>query len=116
MPLPTPVSPQRLEELAAEYGTPYQLYDEDAIRKNCRALVASFGGQFKGFKQFFAVKALPNPAILRILIEEGCGLDCSSTSELHIARALGVKGSDVMYTSNYTSKKDLATAFDQVRA
>jgi len=59
------------------------------------------------------VKALPNPAILRVLIEEGCGLDCSSTAELHIAKILGVPGSQVMYTSNYTSKADLATAFDQ---
>jgi len=56
------------------------------------------------------VKALPNPAILRILVEEGCGLDCSSTSELHIAESLGVTGGNVMYTSNYTSAKDLGVA------
>jgi diaminopimelate decarboxylase len=101
-----------LESLAARYGTPFQLYDEAAIRANCRSLLSAFGGAFPGFRQFFAVKALPNPAILRILVEEGCGLDCSSVAELHIAAELGVRGEDVMYTSNYTSSADLAVAVD----
>jgi diaminopimelate decarboxylase len=113
MPLPPPVSPTALEYFAQQYGTPYQLYDEAGIRDNCRAVVAEFSSRFPGFKQFFAVKALPNPAILRVLVEAGCGLDCSSVAELHIAQALGVPGSECMYTSNYTSKKDLAIAFDQ---
>lgn len=112
MPLPVPLSAARLEQLASKYGTPFQLYDEEAIRMNCRSLIAAMSKRFPNFKQYFAVKALPNPAILRILVEEGCGLDCSSTSELHIAHTLGVSGPDVMYTSNYTSKKDLAMAFD----
>lgn len=94
-----------------QHGTPYQLYDERQIRENCRSLITAFRTQFgPTFRQYFAVKALPNPAILKILVEEGCGLDCSSTSELHIAAALGVTGGDVMYTSNYTSKSDLAMA------
>lgn len=113
MPRPCPLPLAALEELAATHGTPYQLYDEAGIRSNCRELIAAFRAQFPSFKQYFAVKALPNPAILRILVEEGCGLDCSSTSELHIAQALGVTGTDVMYTSNYTSKKDLALAVQQ---
>ena len=113
MPLPLPVSIKEAERLAQEYGTPYQLYDEAGMRANCRGLLAAFGAHFPGFRQFFAVKALPNPAILRVLVEEGCGLDCSSTSELHIASALGVVGRDVMYTSNYTSRGDLGVAVAQ---
>jgi diaminopimelate decarboxylase len=114
MPLPVPVDLPYLEKLAADVGTPYQLYDEASIRSNARGLLSAFRGAFGDtFSQFYAVKALPNPAILRVLIEEGCGLDCSSTAELHIAKILGVPGRQVMYTSNYTSKADLATAFDQ---
>jgi len=112
MPRPLELSASRLEAIAAKFGTPYQLYDEGAIRANCRELLQRMRAHFPGFRQYFAVKALPNPAILRILVSEGCGLDCSSVSELHIARALGVAGADVMYTSNYTSAADLATAFD----
>ena len=110
----TPLTPDELEALAVTYGTPYQLYDEQAMRDNCTALLAAFRAHFgPSFKQFFAVKALPNPAVLRVLVDAGCGLDCSSTSELHIAQALGVAGGDVMYTSNYTSQGDLATAVAQ---
>ncbi len=112
MPLPVPLPLSTLEDLAREHGTPYQLYDEGAIRANCRSLLKSFGSHFPGFRQFFAVKALPNPAILKALVEEGCGLDCSSISELTIAQQLGVPGSSCMYTSNYTSKKDLSFAYD----
>ena len=107
MPLEIPVSAAALESIAAEHGTPYQLYDEASMRANVRSLIDTFSAAFPGFRQFFAVKALPNPAILRLLIDEGCGLDCSSVSELFIAKKLGVKGSDVMYTSNYTAADDL---------
>lgn len=114
MPLPLPISPAKAEALALEHGTPYQLYDERGMRENCAALLAAFRAQFgPTFKQYFAVKALPNPAVLRVLISEGCGLDCSSTSELHIAAELGVPGPDVMYTSNYTSSHDLGVAVRQ---
>jgi hypothetical protein len=102
------------DKLAHEHGTPYQLYDERGIRENARALMRAFRGHFgDSFKQYFAVKALPNPAILQLLVSEGCGLDCSSTAELHIAAALGVAGSDVMYTSNYTSSQDIGVAVAQ---
>jgi len=112
MPLPCPVDNARLEELVAVHGTPLQIYDEALIRSNVRGLIGAFSSKFDSFKQFFAVKALPNPAILQLLASEGCGMDCSSTSELYICKKLGITGENVMYTSNYTSKADLATAFD----
>ena len=75
-----PLSLSRLEQLAETYGTPYQMYDEQAIRANARNLIDSFKKFFPTFQQHFAVKALPNPGILKALMDEGCGLDCSSTS------------------------------------
>ncbi len=109
-----PLTPEQLVKLVNKYNsTPIQIYDEDGIRATARGLINAFSKKFnKGFKEFYAVKALPNPAVLRILLDEGCGLDCSSATELYIAKKLGVKGEDVMYTSNYTSKKDLAFAYD----
>lgn len=112
MPQPVPLPLSALEALATRYGTPFQLYDEASIRSNCRSLLTSFRQHFPSFQQYYAVKALPNPAILRLLLDEGCGLDCSSIAELHIAKALGVPGEKCMYTSNYTSKKDLGIAYD----
>jgi diaminopimelate decarboxylase len=108
-----PLSAARLEDLAAEFGTPYQLFDEPAIRNNAKNLISQFSAKVPNFQQHFAVKALPNPAILKILMSEGCGLDCSSTSELHIAEKLGCPGAKVCYTSNFTSKADLAYALKQ---
>ncbi|OQR89103.1 diaminopimelate decarboxylase [Thraustotheca clavata] len=102
----------RLEELCAKYDTPLQLYDESLIRSNAQNLFAAFRAHFPTFAEFYAVKALPNPAILKILYQEGCGFDCSSTAELHICKTLGVPGEKIIYTSNYTSKEDLATAYD----
>ena len=113
MPKDLPVKFTELEALVEKHGTPLQLYDESMMRDNARQLIAAFRKHFPDFREYFAVKALPNPAILRVLLDEGCGLDCSSTSELYIARQLGVSGDMVMYTSNYTSKKDLGIAFDQ---
>mmetsp|Transcript_22646 Transcript_22646/g.64345 ORF Transcript_22646/g.64345 Transcript_22646/m.64345 type:complete len:431 (+) Transcript_22646:79-1371(+) len=113
MPRPLPVSSSRLRQLADKYGTPLQLYDEPAMVENAQHLLKTFTAAFPNFQQFFAVKALPNPAVLALLVKQGFGLDCSSTSELYIADKLGVPPEKVMYTSNYTSKKDLATAFDQ---
>lgn len=105
MPVPMrAVAEQQLEALAVTHGTPLQLYDEQLIRENARALLAAFRQHFPDFQQFFAVKALPNPAILKILRDEGCGMDCSSSAELHAAREIGVPGDQVMFTSNFTSK------------
>ncbi|OQR94706.1 diaminopimelate decarboxylase [Achlya hypogyna] len=102
----------RLEALCAKYDTPLQLYDEGLIRENARGLFRAFQAHFPTFAEFYAVKALPNPAILKILQQEGCGFDCSSTAELHICKTLGVPGDKIIYTSNYTSKDDLAAAYD----
>ena len=108
-----PVTLSRLEEIAQTHGTPYQLYDEKAIRLNARRLITTFKQHFPSFQQHFAVKALPNPKILQILMEEGCGLDCSSTSELYIAKKLGCPGNHVCFTSNFTSADDLLIAAKQ---
>ena len=108
-----PVSNQQLEEIALTHGTPYQLYDEAAIRQNARGLIHAFSSRFPHFQQHFAVKALPNPKILQILMEEGCGLDCSSTSELWIADKLNCPSDHVCFTSNFTSKADLLLAAQQ---
>ena len=71
MPVTCPLDAKELEKVAAEYGTPYQLYDETLIRDNARHLISKFKGAFPTFQQFFAVKALPNPAVLKLLIDEG---------------------------------------------
>lgn len=99
----------KLEYLCATYNTPLQLYDESMIRENVKCLLREFNNKFF-FQQFFAVKALPNPNILKILLDEGCGLDCSSMSELYIAKKLNVSSEKIMFTSNYTNKKELEYA------
>jgi diaminopimelate decarboxylase len=112
MPLPCPLPLPALESLAAEYGTPLQLYDEAGIARNARSLLTAFGGALPGFRQFFAVKALPNPAVLRVLLDAGCGLDCSSPSELHVAAALRAPPDAVIFTSNFSSGAELCAAAD----
>ena len=96
-----PLSKDRLEKLAKSYPTPFYLYDEGAIRENARRIREAFS-IFPGFKEHFAVKALPNPYILKILAGEGFGADCSSYPELVLADLAGIKGEDVMFTSNET--------------
>ena len=87
------------EGAAAAFPTPFHLYDEKGIRENARALNKAFSW-CEDFQEYFAVKALPNPAILRILKEEGCGLDCSSETELQLAEACGFSGRDIMFSAN----------------
>ena len=82
------------------------------IRAAARRLLGAFRLHFPDCVEYFAVKATPNPAILRLLASEGCGLDCSSAAELRLAAAAGVPASRIMYTSNYTSQADLAGAMD----
>ncbi len=89
----------QLEEIARRYPTPFHLYDEAGIRQNVRALRAAFAWN-PGYKEYFAVKATPNPAILKLLHEEGCGLDCSSLTELMLAEKCGVTGHDIMFSAN----------------
>ena len=99
----------KAKEIIAEIPTPFHLYDEAGIRRNARALKAAFAWN-KGFQEFFAVKATPNPYILKILHEEGCGCDCATYTELLLAEAVGITGRDVMFSSNVTPEKDMRKA------
>lgn len=100
-----PLSAQELQSLTEKYETPFYLYDEKAIRENIRRFTKAFS-IFPGFKEHFAVKACPNPYILKILRSEGCGADCSSLPELILAENAGIAGEDVMFTSNETPAKE----------
>ena len=106
-----PCSGDKLEALAQTYGTPFHIYDEAAIRSNARQLMKAFSWAPR-FKEYYAVKALPNPYILEILREEGCGADCSSLPELMLAKAVGLSGSDICLTSNDTPLVEFCTALD----
>lgn len=103
------VNLEQLKEIVKKYPTPFHLYDEKGIRENARALRQAFSWN-KGFKEYFAVKATPNPAILRILKEEGCGADCSSYTELMLSEAVGFHGEDIMFSSNVTPVEDFVLA------
>ncbi|MBR6136331.1 MAG: diaminopimelate decarboxylase [Clostridia bacterium] len=100
---------EKIREIAEIHPTPFHIYDEAGIRKTARDLLSAFSWN-KGFKEFFAVKALPNPVILNILKEEGCGVDCSSYTELLLAKAVGFKEIEVMFSSNVTPKEDYLLA------
>ena len=99
------------KEIAKTYPTPFHIYDEAGIRRTARALNRAFAWN-KGFKEYFAVKATPNPFILKVLKEEGCGMDCSSETELMLSRAVGFGGDDVMFSSNETEEHEFAMAHD----
>ncbi|MCL2218121.1 MAG: diaminopimelate decarboxylase, partial [Defluviitaleaceae bacterium] len=94
-----PLSRAELEKLVGRYPTPFYLYDEKGIVENVRRIKAAFSG-FPGYKNHFAVKALPNPFIIKILAAQGFGADCSSYPELLLAEAAGILGEDIMLTSN----------------
>ncbi|MBQ4580437.1 MAG: diaminopimelate decarboxylase [Clostridia bacterium] len=99
----------KAKEIIAEIPTPFHLYDEAGIRRRARELNDAFSWN-KGFKEFFAVKATPNPYILKILHEEGCGCDCATYTELLLAEAVGITGHDVMFSSNVTPELDMRKA------
>ena len=99
----------KAKEIIRQIPTPFHLYDEAGIRRNARALKAAFSWN-KGFREYFAVKATPNPYILKVLHEEGCGCDCATYSELLLAEAVGITGHDVMFSSNVTPEKDMRKA------
>lgn len=103
------VTLEKLNEIAEKFSTPYHLYDEKGIRDNARKLREAFSWN-RGFKEYFAVKATPNPAILSILREEGCGMDCSSYTELLLAERVGCKGDDIMFSSNATPEAEYVKA------
>ena len=99
----------RLDAIAAHFGTPFHLYDETGIRETGQALKDAFAG-IPAFQEHFAVKALPNPAILRIIRSIGFGFDCSSVPELSLSRQVGARGADIMFTSNNTTPDEFAAA------
>ena len=100
---------EKAREIAAQIPTPFHVYDEAGIRANARALKAAFAWN-PGFREFFAVKATPNPYILKILHEEGCGCVCSSYTELLLSEAVGITGKDVMFSANVTPELDMRKA------
>ena len=100
---------EKLEEIAAKYPTPFHIYDEAGIRKNAEALKQAFSWN-KGFKEYFAVKATPNPFLIEILREYGCGCDCSSKTELMLSKAIGAVGEDIMFSSNDTPAEEFKYA------
>lgn len=103
------VTKEQLEKIMKEYPTPFHLYDEKGIRENARKLKQAFAWN-PGFKEYFAVKATPNPAILRILKEEGCGTDCSSMTELMMSERIGFAGDEIMFSSNDTPAEEFIKA------
>lgn len=103
------VTNEQLKEIVKEYPTPFHLYDEKGIRENARRLKEAFAWN-KGFKEYFAVKATPNPFLLKILQEEGCGTDCSSMTELMLSEALGFSGEEIMFSSNATPAEEFVKA------
>ena len=95
------VTKEQLETMIQEFPTPFHLYDEKGIRENVKELYDAFSWN-KGFKEYFAVKATPNPFLIKILNEYGCGTDCSSMTELMLSEAVGITGHDIMFSSNDT--------------
>lgn len=103
------VTKEKLEEIAKQYPTPFYIYDEEGIIQNAKALQEAFSWN-PGFKEYFAVKATPNPFILKVLQEQGCGTDCSSETELLMAEACGFSGHEIMFSSNDTPPGEFALA------
>ena len=95
------VSKDKLEEIVKEIPTPFHLYDEKGIRENAKAVQEAFAWN-PGFREYFAVKATPNPTLIKILKEYGCGCDCSSMTELMLSEAMGFSGDEIMFSSNVT--------------
>lgn len=108
------VTLEQIKEITKTYPTPFHIYDEKGIRQNAMNLKKAFSWN-KGFKEYFAVKATPNPFIINILKECGCGVDCSSLTELMMASSLGFEGSDIMFSSNATPAEEYAYA-DKINA
>lgn len=103
------VTKSKIEEIAKQYPTPFHIYDEKGIRENAARVKEAFSWN-KGFKEYFAVKATPNPFLINILREYGCGVDCSSMTELMLADAIGCRGEDIMFSSNDTPAEEFIYA------
>lgn len=106
-----PFSKEQLEAIIKNHPTPFHIYDEKAIRENARAFKKAFSWN-KGFKEYYAIKAAPNPYLMKILREEGFGIDCSSTAELELAKRIGMRGDEIMLTSNDTPVHEFQLAKD----
>ena len=106
-----PFTKEKIEEIMEVYPTPFHIYDEHGIRENAKKLVSAFSWA-PGFKEYFAVKATPNPFILKILKEEGFGADCSSLAELVLAQKAGIIGEEIMFSSNNTPPADFEKAME----
>ncbi|KAB1436104.1 diaminopimelate decarboxylase [Candidatus Galacturonibacter soehngenii] len=103
------VTLEQVQEMVKQYETPFHLYDEKGIRENVRKLKKAFSWN-KGYKEYFAVKATPNPYLMQILKEEGVGADCSSYTELLLSEKVGLVGDDIMFSSNVTPAEDFELA------
>jgi len=109
--LELPFNQFQIEELISKYPTPVYVYDEKGIRENARQLNEAFAWN-KSFKEYFAVKATPNPTILKLLKEESLGADCSSLTELVLSEKVGIRGNDIMFTSNNTLAREYEKAVE----
>lgn len=107
-----PLNNEQLKELTKNFPTPFYLYDEKAIRENIREFTKAFS-IFPKFREYYAVKACPNPYILKILASEGCGADCSSLPELMLSKMSGINGKAVMFTSNETPASEYQYAYKE---
>ena len=103
------VTKAQLDEIIKTYPTPFHLYDEKGMRENMKALKEAFSWN-KGYREYFAVKATPNPFLINILREYGCGCDCSSYTELMLSDAIGATGEDIMFSSNDTPAEEFVLA------
>jgi diaminopimelate decarboxylase len=104
-----PFSKKELEEIISNYPTPFHIYDEKAIRENAKKFLKAFDWN-EGFREYFAIKATPNPYLMKILREEGFGIDCSSETELELAKRVGMSGDEIMLTSNDTPAEEFQMA------
>jgi diaminopimelate decarboxylase len=106
-----PFSKKTIEKISQRFSTPFHIYDEKAIRENARRFLRLFSWN-RGFKEFFAVKATPNPFIIKLLKDEGFGVDCSSFPELILAEKSGITGENIMFTSNDTPAHEFEKAME----
>jgi len=104
-----PFTKEKLEEIIEKYPTPFHIYDEKAIRAYARKFLKAFSWN-EGFKEYYAIKAAPNPYLMKILHSEGFGIDCSSLAELELAEKVGMRGEEIMFTSNDTPVEDFQKA------
>ena len=104
-----PFTKEQIVKIAKNYPTPFHIYDEKGILDNLARFKAAFG-RLNGIKEFFAVKALPNPYILRLLQKNSLGADCSSMSELILAERVGITGEEIMFSSNDTPAEEYKKA------